>query len=79
MRVALTRATVLLMIGWRSKLEALRSICGWRSMIATARSSAVTSPLFNTLVAAVICGVNMSQGLGYRRMSLGSFFFREET
>src|SRR6266436_10448117 len=43
-RVALARATVLLMIDWRSKLEVPNNICGWWSMNATAQLSGVSRP-----------------------------------
>src|SRR5260370_2876252 len=45
MRVALARATVLLMIDCRSKLEVPNNICGWWSMNATAQLSGVSRPL----------------------------------
>src|ERR1700740_1087670 len=44
MRVALARATVLLMIDCRSKFEVPNSIWGWWSMNATAQLSGVRSP-----------------------------------
>src|SRR5229473_7405317 len=43
-REAFARATLLLMIDWRSKFDVPKSICGWWSMNATTQLSGVRSP-----------------------------------
>jgi hypothetical protein len=43
-RAALERATLLLMIAWRSKFDTPKSICGWRSICVTTQLSGVSSP-----------------------------------
>src|SRR3954453_13989082 len=43
-RAALHKATLLLMIDWRSKFETPKSICGCRSITATTQLSGVSSP-----------------------------------
>src|SRR6266436_1514904 len=55
-RVALARATVLLMIDWRSKLAVPNNICGWWSMNATAQLSGVSRP-FSLRFICCVCAI----------------------
>src|SRR5258708_6135235 len=55
-RVALARATVLLMIDCRSKLEVPNNICGWWSMNATAQLSGVSRP-FSLRFICCVCAI----------------------
>src|SRR5258705_6441798 len=58
-RVALARATVLLMIDCRSKLEVPNNICGWWSMNATAQLSGVSRP-FSLRFICCVCVICLS-------------------
>src|SRR5271169_1314963 len=55
-RVALARATVLLMIDCRSKFEVPNNICGWWSMNATAQLSGVSRP-FSLRFICCVCAI----------------------
>src|SRR5260370_39489846 len=78
-RVALARATVLLMIDCRSKLEVPNNICGWWSMNATAQLSGGSRPFslrFICCVCALLAGgfnvgcLNLFDTEGWRSLAL---------
>src|SRR5205814_10418111 len=65
-RAAFDSATLLLITVWRSKFATPKSICGWRSMIATTQLSGVSNPFSLRLARALGCGIRFSLGLIFR-------------
>src|SRR3981189_2964037 len=59
-RVALENATTLLMMDCRSKFARPNSICGWKSINATAQLSGVRSPFSLCFGRLLICNMTMS-------------------